>query len=298
MRRRIIPLAVALVGLLAVAGVSRGRAAEPVSFSPCSDCHEDLTAAFAQNPHVRALAAGETDGASICQKCHGDTSNHVDSGDPADVHVPKGKEPNTLCITCHEPAAHGGAENRAHRRGSMSCTSCHSIHGGTAENPAPHPAEHLLQKQPPELCATCHPTEAASFKKPYGHRLREGGMTCVSCHDPHGGTRDGSLRAGGLGRLPCFDCHGEKAGPFVFEHVTGVTGDCRSCHEPHGSSNPRMLTRTNVRQVCLECHTALPAGLLGSQPPSFHDLTLPRYRNCTTCHVAIHGSNSAPDLTK
>jgi hypothetical protein len=26
-------------------------------------------------------------------------------------------------------------------------------------------------------------------------------------------------------------------------------------------------------------------------PPSFHNLNSPTYRNCTTCHVMIHGSN-------
>src|SRR2546430_10607074 len=34
---------------------------------------------------------------------------------------------------------------------------------------------------------------------------------------------------------------------------------CGSCHEPHGSANPRMLTKQEVRFVCLECHANLPA---------------------------------------
>ena len=58
------------------------------------------------------------------------------------------------------------------------------------------------------------------------------------------------------------------------------------------------LTRPTVSQLCLECHSPISGGTLGSQPPSFHDLLSPRYRNCTTCHVAIHGSNSSPELLK
>jgi predicted CXXCH cytochrome family protein len=84
----------------------------------------------------------------------------------------------------------------------------------------------------------------------------------------------------------------------VFPHVSNVVGDCMSCHQPHGSSNPNALTRSQVYQLCLECHSPIEGGTLGSQPPSFHDLLSPRYRNCTTCHVAIHGSNMSPQLLK
>lgn len=71
-----------------------------------------------------------------------------------------------------------------------------------------------------------------------------------------------------------------------------------SCHLPHGSVNPKQLTRANVYQLCLECHSPIAGGTLGSQPPSFHNLTSARYQNCTTCHVAIHGSNRDPQLLK
>jgi predicted CXXCH cytochrome family protein len=66
-----------------------------------------------------------------------------------------------------------------------------------------------------------------------------------------------------------------------------------SCHEPHGSVKPSALTRTRVDQLCLECHSPITGGTLGSQPPSIHDLRSPRYRECTVCHVAIHGSNTS-----
>ena len=75
-------------------------------------------------------------------------------------------------------------------------------------------------------------------------------------------------------------------------------GDCTSCHEPHGSSNPKQLKRATVYQVCIECHSPIGGTTLGSQPPSFHNLSSPRYQNCTTCHVAVHGSNRDPQLLK
>ena len=48
--------------------------------------------------------------------------------------------------------------------------------------------------------------------------------------------------------------------------------------------------------MCLECHNG--AGNFGPhygvipQPSSTHNLADPRYQNCTTCHVRIHGSNA------
>jgi predicted CXXCH cytochrome family protein len=71
---------------------------------------------------------------------------------------------------------------------------------------------------------------------------------------------------------------------------------CGACHEAHGSANPRMLSRAEVRFQCLECHSNITRpgsanSFAGGIPPAFHDLRNPRYRNCTICHVKIHGSH-------
>jgi hypothetical protein len=65
-----------------------------------------------------------------------------------------------------------------------------------------------------------------------------------------------------------------------------------------------MLTRQNVLLVCLECHSNLPGvgtattANLGSVPPAIHDLSSPRFQNCTNCHQKVHGSNVSRDLFK
>jgi len=150
------------------------------------------------------------------------------------------------------------------------------------------------------LCATCHGTQAASFRnKPYAHRIGRAGMECSSCHEPHGRPGRESLALTRAGETPCLGCHFEKRGPYVFQHAAGVAGDgCIACHEAHGSSNPKMLKRATVAQLCIECHSPIAAGTLGSQPPSFHNLSLPRFQNCTTCHVAVHGSNRDSQLLR
>jgi DmsE family decaheme c-type cytochrome len=204
-----------------------------------------------------------------------------------------------FCTTCHrESTRHASFTTGMHaNRAAVNCLSCHSIHSS-------HPrGAHLNVKPTQELCAGCHPTQDATIRqKPFTHRPIVGVMDCASCHDPHGRPGQESLRLTRTGEPPCLSCHSEKRGPFVFEHPTGQSvssaADCYRCHETHGSSNPKMLVRGRVFQLCLECHSPISPNTLGSQPPSFHNISLPRYRNCTTCHVAIHGSNVSPTLFK
>jgi predicted CXXCH cytochrome family protein len=65
---------------------------------------------------------------------------------------------------------------------------------------------------------------------------------------------------------------------------------------PHGSTNPKMLKRPTIFTVCLECHNG--AGSFGrtasgvTLQTSDHNMASPRFQNCTTCHVRIHGSNA------
>jgi DmsE family decaheme c-type cytochrome len=286
-------LAAAILILLVVAFPAAAEEEVPLEISPCSDCHDNVPH-FATNPH---MGIAKEPSAEICASCHAGAMTHAESGEPEDVTVPTGMAAEKTCLTCHDPAGLGGAERRAHHDAEIACTTCHDIHGNESVDTVPTVS--LLREKPIELCASCHPSQRGAFRRPFGHDLEDGAMTCVSCHSPHGGTRRASLEWGSLGSGPCADCHGEKVGPFVYEHVSGVAGDCMSCHEPHGSSNPNSLVRARVHQLCLECHTTVPAiETLGSQPPSFHDIRLPRYQNCTTCHVTVHGSNVSPALEK
>lgn len=262
----------------------------------CADCHEEAKP-FSRSAHARIVdAAGKRlTGDALCISCHGESSAHVATSGEKPVARPLGAgDDGAFCATCHTP---GGARHSfspgVHAFGrSANCLSCHRVHA-TAPG-----IDHLLSRPVAELCASCHPGPAASLRdKPFTHRL-SGGLDCESCHDAHGKRRDAGLRRTAVVDLPCVSCHAEKRGPFVFPHVVPGEGNCLSCHEPHGSSNPKQLTRARVDQLCLECHSTLNPSTLGSQPPSFHDLTLPRYQNCTVCHTAVHGSNRSPSLLR
>jgi DmsE family decaheme c-type cytochrome len=263
----------------------------------CSDCHEQAKA-FAANPHANGKAKkGEAVPNAVCESCHGSGTAHMEAGgDKTLIYKPAGRAgADKTCLSCHDKntdriSRHAGMHANS---AAVNCLSCHSIHSSETR------AAHLLAKPQPALCATCHATQVASFRnKPYAHRIGRGGMECSSCHEPHGRPARESLRQTAAGQLPCFNCHSDKRGPFVFQHGAVAVGDCVTCHEPHGSSNPKQLKRANVYQLCIECHSPLTSNTLGSQPPSFHNLSSPRYQNCTTCHVAVHGSNRDPQLLK
>ncbi|MBI1941936.1 MAG: cytochrome C, partial [Acidobacteria bacterium] len=114
-------------------------------------------------------------------------------------------------------------------------------------------------------------------------------VKCTDCHNQHGGFLTKQLRSTAAQDAVCFKCHVDKAGPFVFEHAPVKTEGCIACHTPHGSSNPRLLKRSQVNLLCLECHTiTIDSPVPGL--PSFHNQSQ-KYQACTLCHMAIHGSN-------
>ena len=253
----------------------------------CAVCHEDLVADFQKTVHAIDGQGGPT-----CVTCHGDGSRHMDEGgDTSLISKPQGVDGEMLCLSCHRNTQAMFSKRSVHSGAAVNCSSCHKVHT-TGASPK------MLDTTANELCASCHPSPAGSFTKPFGHNLDRGGLQCVSCHDPHGGQGKYSLKVDRSGEIACLSCHAEKRGPFVYPHVTGVTGDCLSCHEPHGSVNPMALTRARVDHLCFECHSPIEGRTLGSQPPSFHDMRSPRYQNCTTCHVMVHGSNTSPLLLK
>ena len=256
----------------------------------CAECHEQAKG-FAKTAH------GHTGtGDAACASCHGDGTKHAEAGgDKSLIKVPVGRDGVTTCLSCHDKSS----DQKTFRDGvhvkteTVNCLSCHAIHGAAPGAP------HLLVKKDPELCAKCHPGPTASFKsKPYRYQLDRGGIGCTGCHEPHGRHGRDSLKETRAGEIACLNCHTSQRGPFVYSHVEGVAGDCMSCHEPHGSSNQKQLTRSRVDQLCLECHSRTPGGVYGSMPVATHNLNLPRGRNCTTCHVKVHGSNSSPKLLK
>jgi DmsE family decaheme c-type cytochrome len=236
-----------------------------------------------------------------CESCHGPAQKHTESASADDIRQPAKLTPaeaDKICMNCHlnEPT-HVGRLASSHAKNQIACTTCHKVHADGPMGLVPHGFTAINT-----LCASCHLNVWAQFQKPNHHKLPEGAMSCVDCHNPHGSIRPAAQQAFAANEPGCFTCHGEKRGPFAFDHAPVRFEGCPVCHEPHGSVNPRMLTRQEVRYVCLECHANLPATngvrTVGVVPPSFHDLRSPIFQNCTVCHQKIHGSYIDRNLLK
>ena len=268
----------------------------------CGTCHEDISIAFRKSPHqqVNVNKKRGWEGRA-CEACHGPAQKHTESASTDDIRNPAkltAEAAAKACLTCHlNQPTHAGRLESSHAKHQVSCTTCHKVHADGGSRLVVRKTAGVNQ-----LCATCHVSAWAQFQKPMHHKVPEGAMSCVDCHNPHGSTRPAMTKAFASNEPGCFRCHGDKRGPFPFEHAPMRFESCATCHEPHGSANPRMLVRQEVRFVCLECHANLPAvktgAVSGVVPPAFHDLRSPRYQNCTVCHQKIHGSHVDRNLLR
>ncbi len=293
-----------ILGMLVCGGmlIAQEPTSPYVGSTTCQACHEDIYNALAKSPHhiVDASKKWGFEG-KACESCHGPGAKHAESVSAADIKNPAkltAAAADKLCLSCHlNTPTHVGHLQSTHAKDGVSCVSCHKVH---ADNGA-----HLLARTNPEIneqCSGCHLTEAAQFRRPFHHKVPENAMSCVDCHNPHGSIKPAMGTSFAGNEVGCIKCHGDKRGPFTFEHGPVRFEGCQDCHEAHGSANPRMLVRQEVRLVCLECHANLPngnrTGTLGVVPPAFHDLRNPRYQNCTVCHQKIHGSYVDRNLLK
>jgi len=298
-----VSVALAMIGAFGVSAAKaqttprESRAEDPAQklagAEMCGMCHEEIFQDFFQKPH-RVIATSPRWGgeSGSCESCHGAGAKHSESMEVADIYgfKPHGDRVNQTCLECHAGDETQRARSfGAHTRNQTDCLSCHSVHLA--------PERKLLVKQADELCSSCHLAERTAFLRPFHHRLEEGAISCIDCHDPHGAPPPAEATRVSANEPTCLKCHADKRGPFPFEHAPVKMEPCTGCHEAHGSANPRMMVRANVSQLCLECHAGSLA-TLGGPPPAFHDMRTARFRNCTVCHSKIHGSFVSKDFLK
>src|SRR5215510_576686 len=264
-----------------------------VGTDTCKTCHEEIGKTYDRGPHWKTML-DKHHGVQWqgCEACHGPGKEHAESGDVTKIISFKGlsrQDSSKRCLECHQfGEEHSNFLRSEHLKNNVGCVDCHSVH-------APKVQARLMKASQPQLCYSCHLEVKPDFSKPYHHRVNEGLVACSNCHNPHGGFLTRQLRATAAQDAVCFTCHTDKAGPFVFEHAPVKTEGCVSCHSPHGSSNPRLLRRSNINLLCLECHTLSGGGVSPAGPS--HDQSQ-KYQSCTLCHLAIHGSNLSPVFFK
>lgn len=285
-----------------------------VGSETCKACHEDQFNEVAKTSHGKlGERASWKDKVVGCESCHGPGKEHVEAGgDKTKILNPKNLDPKAAsetCMTCHAgKEAHNNFRRGDHWRNNVGCTDCHSAHGPSYPKHQPGSItfvgeasaqrsnlanKAMLRNNEPQLCLSCHSEVKSQFSKPFRHKVLEGTMGCSDCHNPHGGFEQKQTKLAVGADQSCLKCHSQMQGPFVFEHAPLQIEGCAACHTPHGSNNPKMLKRSTVRQLCLECHTNIfNVELDPNLPAGPHTQTSIRTQNCTTCHSQIHGSHS------
>lgn len=186
---------------------------------------------------------------------------------------------NAACLQCHQRTARTFWQGSPHESRDLACTSCHKIMENVSER------AQLARATEIETCGTCHIQKRAQQMRASHMPLREGKMTCTSCHAPHGSMTEKLLKANSPNDT-CYTCHAEKRGPFLWEHAP-VGESCMNCHDPHGTNVEKMLKVAKPR-LCQQCHVE------NRHPTQPQQPTASRFlfgRQCTNCHVNIHGSN-------
>jgi DmsE family decaheme c-type cytochrome len=269
--------------------------ADPASYvgaEACKGCHEEAFGKFGRTRMGRLfLNHPRSDLEKLaCETCHGPGKAHVEAGggkgvgglitfrknDPTPI-----EQRNAVCTTCHNRGPHFAWLGSPHESRDVACTNCHKVMEDVS------PKAQLARETEIETCGQCHIERRAQQMRSSHMPLREGKMTCTSCHNPHGSVAPTLLKENSVNDT-CFTCHAEKRGPFLWTHAP-VSESCTNCHDPHGSNHENMLKIAKPR-LCQQCHieTRHPTRPYGADTGSL------RYvfgRSCSNCHVHIHGSN-------
>lgn len=256
-----------------------------VGSETCVTCHQDRD--VQGTAHGRTIDARTPMAREGCESCHGPGQAHADAGgDPekiASFREMRPHEASAACTACHNRSEHAMWDGSPHQLRNLTCTTCHSVH-------TPRSAEaQLVRATPMQVCADCHRDKVAKVDRSGHMPVREGKMTCATCHNPHGSANVRLLRAGFSSAEACTSCHADKRGPMLFEHAP-VRESCATCHDPHGSPNERMLVQKQPF-LCQRCHSHV------RHPGTLYDNRVVRSsnrifaRSCVTCHSQVHGSN-------
>jgi DmsE family decaheme c-type cytochrome len=193
-------------------------------------------------------------------------------------HTPE--ETNAICLQCHEKGRRTLWRGSTHETRGVACTNCHVVMTNVT------PKFQLAKLTELDTCSQCHKNLRAQIWRTSHMPIREGKMTCSSCHNPHGTYGEALLNEATVNDN-CYKCHAEKRGPFLWEHPP-VRENCLNCHDPHGSINDFLLKISRPR-LCQQCHANL-TGHPGNprNPQSVYAFN----RECQNCHSQHHGSNS------
>ena len=266
------------LALLVTVAPLRAAAQSPAGQGPevCANCHTETADAFKKTPHAASQQG--------CVGCHGDAKAHIDAGGGKgtirNFKSLNASDASKVCETCHTKGNQKHWDGSMHDSRNVSCVTCHNPHPAGGAVP-----KALLRKPQFELCTGCHLQKKAALQRSSHMPLREGKMTCTSCHNPHGTPYPRMLLQTSVTQN-CYSCHAEKRGPFLWEHAP-VRENCMNCHDAHGTVNDFLL-KAKQPILCIQCHNGFASGGMGNAHTARDRYAL--NQSCMNCHVAIHGS--------
>jgi DmsE family decaheme c-type cytochrome len=272
-----------LVGLSDIVSAAAPPATGPDD-ATCLECHDGYDKTLAATPHKLASETEKPAVKVACVSCHSGGDVHINDPSAANIGNPAkltAKKALKVCSQCH--VEHRELDNYgfdAHTNLELNCADCHNVHGGKRS---------LLLSDNAEFCWRCHEEIKSAFRQRSNHPVRQGNLTCLSCH--RFTKRVDQNYAYDFART-CQDCHPQEGGPFPHEHAAVdaylVNGSgCVECHDPHGSPND-MLLKQPVKQLCMECHIV-------PGHTTAHNGAYAGY-DCLTCHTQVHGSYTNSSL--
>lgn len=276
--------AVATLAIALGVAVSAGAQSNPAD-ADCLNCHDGYDKSLVGSPHRLASTVKNPASTVACISCHDGWQKHMEDPSKDNITNPSrlsGKDAVTACSACHTP--HRNLDNYGfdvHTELQTNCAACHKVHGNNTK---------LLVDGDAKFCWTCHQSNKTAFAKRSAHPVKQGNVTCLSCHRF---TRKVDQDLSYAFDYVCRDCHPDKGGPNLYEHepVVAYSADgrgCTECHDPHGSENDQLL-RQPANRLCGACH-ATPVKHATAHDGAFAEV------DCLTCHGQIHGSSTKPAL--
>ena len=178
-----------VAALVARAAAEEEKPAVYAGEDVCTACHAEQAESYAKTPHAAALAdAARPEPLRGCEACHGPGQAHADAGGGkgvGDLQTFARARPAARAVGA--PASSVTPAARACTTGRAASTRCAArrLHR-TATGCTAGVGERLLAKKAPELCYGCHLEVRAKFALPEHHKVNEGVVSCLDCHQPHG----------------------------------------------------------------------------------------------------------------
>lgn len=260
-------------------------------------CHDHDAKALVLQESLHGHQKEEKTGMPLvnCETCHGPGSlaiAHAAENKKCDVSqlvnltdLPPEAQ-SFLCLRCHSSYSLTNLQfwpASKHALGGVSCADCHQLHKERSQKMSGGAIN--------ETCLECHYSVKMELSNFSRHPILEGKMNCATCHEPHGSRNEKECKGFDEKEL-CLSCHGEKIGPFTYEHAD-LTEDCSTCHVSHGSPFGQLL-RIGETFLCLECHSGHTDKHDYDSPPA--GMKQAFYTRCTNCHSQVHGTDGTPTL--